>query len=172
MDYLYEYGERYESWAADIRRGDTGATTKFVVADITGGGFGNQLLQAIQGLIIAIETRRALVIYSVNTREEAEIAGMQWHPAMAQRFSFDSVLPLIPAANLSSLGWPDKASTFHVDLHSADGLNFVTCADWSSTLAPYRFAKACPQPPSRRPPRVRAARPRALTRPHGGRCGP
>ena len=110
---------------------------------MTGGGFGNQLFQAIQGLVIAIETRRALILYSLNSRKEAEVSGIKWHPAMAQKFTFDSVLSLIPSTKLIDIGWPDRAGTFEVDLHTGPGLEFVTCGDWIKTLAPYRFAKEC-----------------------------
>ena len=125
-----------------MQKGKDRSDLRFVVVDMTGGGFGNQLLQAIQGLIIAMETGRALILYSLNTREESARAGMKWHPAMVQKFSFDSVLSLIPASKLFELGWPDKASTYEVDLHSGPGLQFVTCSDWNAELAPYRFAKA------------------------------
>ena len=89
-----------------------------------------------------METNRALILHSVNTREESAEAGMKWHPAMDQKFAFNDVLSLIPSESLSSLGWPDKASTYEVDLHTGSGLQFVTCKDWNMELAPYRFAKA------------------------------
>ena len=133
-------GSRYEEWASTIHNN---SELRYVVVDMTGGGFGNQLLQAIQGLIIALETRRALILYSLNTMEDAQNVGMTWHPAMAQKFSFNSTLSLIPSAKLVDLGWPDRARTYDVDLHTGQGLQFVTCSNWNTTLAPYRFAKEC-----------------------------
>ena len=102
---------------------------------------GNQMLQAIQGLIVALETQRALVLYTVNTQSEASRLGMIWHPAMAQTYPFDSVLPLIPPSTLADLGLAHLRDAFLVDVHSPDGLRLITCLDWNTSLEPHRFVR-------------------------------
>ena len=126
----------------------------FVVASVTGGGLGNQLQQTVQGLIMAIRTGRPLVIHAVHTVEEAEKEGITWHKNLAQTYAFNSVLPLLPIHIPRSLGyetgdgegqeWRDGAGRGHtkfVHLHSAEGLEFVTCANWEEQIRGFQFVK-------------------------------
>ena len=130
----------------------------FVVAGVYGGGLGNQLQQAVQGLVVALRTGRPLVIDAVHSEEEAHSVGMSWHPYLAQTYAFDSVLPLLPISVPLALGFAERGSappspddnddgfaagppTKLVHLHSTDGVEFMTCGNWQQEVEGFKFVK-------------------------------
>ena len=145
---LHEYYQKYQEWSKVWESAAPPLLTeqhrqklqsdkekmRFVVASVTGGGLGNQLQQAVQGLIVALATDRPLIIHAVHTREEAARHGMQWHNNLEQRYTFNATLPLLDMDVLDELGfqterhplesWGDP-HTLDVHLHSEQGRQFM-----------------------------------------------
>ena len=146
---LHDYYQKYQGWSKVWQTTAAHAVLteqhrqklqsdkekmRFVVASVTGGGLGNQLQQAVQGLIVALATDRPLIIHGVHTREEAARHGMLWHNNLEQRYTFNATLPLLDMDVLDELGfqterhplesWGDP-HTLDVHLHSEQGRQFM-----------------------------------------------
>ncbi|EKX33430.1 hypothetical protein GUITHDRAFT_120380 [Guillardia theta CCMP2712] len=137
---LHEYALKYEGWAEEVRKGRA-QELRFVVADVTGGGFGNQIFQAIQGLLVALELQMPLVVMGVHTREQTARLGMTWHPNLEQHYVFNAVLPLIDENVLEELRWREGRLTKMVYTHDAEGIEFLTCRNWHEEAAGYQFLR-------------------------------
>eukprot|EP00960_Hanusia_phi_P040758 754635-Hanusia_phi.AAC.1 len=137
---LWQYASKYQEWAEQVKTGGA-LDLQFVVADVTGGGFGNQIFQTVQGLLVALELQRPLVVMGVHSREDTARYGMTWHPNLEQHYVFDAVLPLIGQDVLEDLRWREGRATKSVYVHDAEGIEFLTCKNWHEEAAGYQFLR-------------------------------
>jgi hypothetical protein len=117
---LKRYAQAYIEWTEQIRNYESGPL-RWLIVDTYDSGLGNQLLNVINGLIVALITDRVLVIRRTSRENHNYI-------------KFDSVIPLMTENFIASHGMRPNI-TRELDLWTQSGVDFMMCRNWDLDLA-------------------------------------
>ena len=117
---LRSYALNYMEWKEQIKNYEF-QNNRLLIVDTYDSGLGNQLLNVVNGFIIALVTNRVLIIKRTTGANHNYI-------------QFDSVLPFMSNNYVIKHGIRPNI-TRELDLWTQPGVDFMMCQDWHDALA-------------------------------------